>query len=259
MGLGVCDMKGGIAAILDAVSQIDFSNLEYGIKLYFTYDEEIGFAGIKELVNIEKQFPQLMIFGEPTNNEILVGNKGILEYHLSFFGKKAHSSNPEKGISANMNAIKFLYDLTKFYEEDIKPFKEESYEIPYTTMNIGIINGGSAVNSIPAYCETKLDFRIANKKHIEMIKIKVEQLAVKYKCKANIFECIEPFLDKTYIKENQKTANFLTEANLIDGTSRIILGLGPVTAHEIDEHITIESYNTLVEQYKNIIIKECSK
>ena len=258
-GLGVCDMKGGIAAILDAVSQIDFSKLEYGIKLYFTYDEEIGFSGVNEIVYIENKFPKLMIFGEPTNNEILVGSKGLLEYDINFIGKKVHSSNPEKGVSANINAVKFLSELTQFYEESIKPFKEESFEVPYTTMNIGIINGGSAVNSIPANCNVKLDFRISNEEHINLIKNKVEELSKKYKCEAKIFDCILPFIDKTYIKENQKTANFLTEASLIKGSSRVILGTGPVTAHEINEYITEESYNTLVEQYKKIIQENCSK
>ena len=251
-------MKGGIAAMLDAISQIDFSKLKYGMKLYFTYDEEISFKGIRELIDMKCKFPELMIFGEPTNNEILVGNKGILEYHLDFVGKKAHASNPEKGISANINAVKFLYELTEFYEKDIKPFKEESYEIPYTTMNIGIINGGSACNSIPANCNVKLDFRIANEEHIELIKIKIEELAKEYKCEPKIFDCIPPFIDKTYIKENQKTANFLTEANLVTGVSRIILGTGPVTAHEVNEYISEESYNMLVEQYKDIIKETCN-
>ena len=45
-GLGVCDMKGGIAAIMQAVSEIDLTKLKYGMKLYFTYDEEIGFDRI---------------------------------------------------------------------------------------------------------------------------------------------------------------------------------------------------------------------
>lgn len=257
-GLGVCDMKGGVAAMLDAVSQIDFSKLKYGIKLYFTYDEEIGFSGINELVNMKCKFPELMIFGEPTNNAILVGSKGLLEYDINFIGKKVHSSTPEKGISANINAVKFLGELTQFYEENIKPFKEESYEVPYTTMNIGIINGGSAVNSIPANCNVKLDFRIANEEHIELLKEKIQELLGKYKCEVKIFDCISPFIDKTYIKENQKTANFLTEASLIKGSSRVILGTGPVTAHEINEYITEESYNTLVEQYKNIIQETCN-
>jgi len=49
-GLGVADMKGGIAAMLEAVSKIDFLQLKYGIKLFFTYDEEIGFGGIYDIV-----------------------------------------------------------------------------------------------------------------------------------------------------------------------------------------------------------------
>lgn len=257
-GLGVCDMKGGIAAILDAVSKTDFSKLKYGMKLYFTYDEEIGFGGVNELINNKCKFPELMIFGEPSYNEIQVGNKGLLEYDLNFIGKKAHSSNPDKGISANINAVNFLSELTEFYEENIKPDKEENFEIPYTTMNVGIIKGGSAMNSIPASCYVKMDFRIAKVIHIEQIKLKVNELAKKYKCKADIFDCIEPFIDTSYIKENIKTANFLTEANIIKTKSRMILGAGPVTPHEINEYITEESYNKLVEQYKQIIESQCN-
>ena len=96
-GLGTCDMKGGIAAILDAVSKIDLNKLKYGMKLYFTYDEEIGFNGIYDIVKSEEVFLEYMIFGEPTNNEMLVGSKGLLEYELNFIGLKAHSSNPRKG------------------------------------------------------------------------------------------------------------------------------------------------------------------
>ena len=50
-GLGVCDMKGGLAGILQAVTEIDWEKVNYGMKLYFTYDEEIGFGGIKEIVD----------------------------------------------------------------------------------------------------------------------------------------------------------------------------------------------------------------
>jgi len=258
-GLGACDMKGGIAAMIDAISQIDFSKLKYGMRLYFTYDEEIGFAGIREVINIEKKFPELMIFGEATNNEIIVGNKGLMEYDINFIGKKAHSASPEKGKSANLNAVKFLAELNEFYENIIKKFKEECYETPYTTMNVGIINGGSAINSISASCNVKLDFRIANEDHIELIKNKVQELETLYSCEAKMIACIPPFIDKTYIKENQKTFNFITEANFIEGVSRIILGVGPITAHEVNEYITEESYKMLVEQYKNLIKETCGE
>ena len=142
-GLGTCDMKGGVAAILKAVSEIDFSKLIYGIKLYFTYDEEISFKGMYEIVESKEKFPEVMIFGEPTNNEKMIGSKGLLEYEIEFLGVKAHSSNPVKGISANLNAVKFLNEINEFYENNIKEFKDSNFEIPYTTMNIGTINGGS--------------------------------------------------------------------------------------------------------------------
>lgn len=256
-GLGTCDMKGGVAAMLQAVAEIDCTKLKYGMKLYFTYDEEIGFGGIYDIVNSKEKFPKVMIFGEPTNNKMLTGSKGLLEYELKFKGIKAHSSNPDKGKSANMNAVKFLSELDKFYEEKIKSFKEESYEVPYTTMNVGLINGGSAKNSVPANCEISIDFRIANKSHISIIKEEIEKLAKKYDCEIDIIESIEPFIDKSELVPEIKTANFITEASFIKCSNRIILGTGPVTAHELNEYITEESYNKLVEQYKELIMKVC--
>lgn len=257
-GLGTCDMKGGIAAILDAVSQIDLSKLQYGMKLYFTYDEEIGFGGVYDIVDTKEVFPEFMVFGEPTNNEILVGSKGLLEYELDFIGLKAHSSNPAKGISANMNAMKFLMELDEFYQKEIKGFEDNSYEVPYTTMNVGIINGGSAKNSVPANCNVAIDFRIAKKEHINEIIEKIEQLSSKYSCKVNIIESIDPFKNKVSITEETKTANFMTEASFVEVKNKVILGAGPVTAHEVNEYITQESYDKLVEQYIEIIEKICN-
>ena len=257
-GLGVCDMKGGIAAMLDALENIDFKKLKTGMKLYFTYDEEIGFGGINEIVQNNEKFPEYMIFGEPTNNELLVGHKGLLEYKINFNGIKVHSSNPEKGKSANLNAVKFLYELDDFYNKNIKTEKEELFEVPYTTMNVGIINGGSAANSVPAKCSITLDFRIAKCEHIEIIKNKVDELCKKYDADADIIEQVKSFIDKIDFLDEIKTANFMTEAGKISGSKRIILGTGPVTAHEVNEHITKESYDKLVEQYKELIHKLCN-
>lgn len=250
-------MKGGIAAFLQAITEVDLKKLSYGIKLYFTYDEEIGFSGIYDIVNSKEKFPEIMIFGEPTNNEVLSGSKGLLECELKFKGIKAHSSNPDKGKSANMNAVKFIMELDKFYNEKIKKYRDNYCEIPYTTMNVGIINGGSARNSVSANCEVDIDFRIANKKHIQEIKEKMEILSRKYECEINFIEEIEPYIDKTDLIDTVKVANFITEASFMKTKTRIILGTGPVTAHEVNEYITEESYLKLVEQYKAIIKKVC--
>jgi len=254
-GLGVADMKGGIAAMIDAVIQTDLSKLKYGIKLYFTYDEEIGFGGIYDIVKLNEKFPEFMIFGEPTNNEILVGSKGLLELNISFNGVKAHSSNPEKGKSANMNAVKFLYELDSFYNENIKKDINESYEIPYTTMNVGLIKGGSAKNSVSAKCDITIDIRAIKNEHVLSLKEKMKELSNKYDCTISVFEEVEPFLNETPFTDKIKTANFITEASLVKNSKRMILGPGPVTAHEVNEHITVASYKKLVEQYKEFINK----
>ena len=253
-GLGVCDMKAGIAAIISAVSQIDFKNLNKGVKLYFTYDEEIGFNGIKELIKYETDFPDTIIIGEPTYNEIIVGSKGLIEYKISFKGIKTHSSTPDKGKSAIMSAISFINELNEFYQNEIKNNVNKEFEIPYTTMNIGKINGGSAINSVPAYCEFFMDFRTVDKKDEKRIENKIKFLREKYQAEIKRINKLSPFLNKSEI--SSKTCNFITEASFLDN-NRIILGAGPITAHQVDEYITVQSLYKLVEQYKDLIEKYC--
>ena len=124
-------------------------------------------------------------------------------------------------------------------------------------MNVGTMHGGSAKNSVPAYCEISIDFRIANKNHIKMIKNQKEKLVEEYKAKVNIIELAEPFVDEIAFLGESKTTNFMTEASKISSSKRIILGTGPVTAHEVNENISVNSYKALVSQYKKLIYKIC--
>ena len=124
-------------------------------------------------------------------------------------------------------------------------------------MNVGTMHGGSAKNSVPAYCEISIDFRIANKNHIKMIKNQIEKLVEEYKAKVNIIELAEPFVDEIAFLGESKTTNFMTEASKISSSKRIILGTGPVTAHEVNENISVNSYKALVSQYNKLIYKIC--
>lgn len=198
-----------------------------------------------------------MIFGEPTDNEIYSGHKGLMDYEINFKGIKAHASTPNKGISANMNAVNFLYELENFYYQEIKIDENSYYEIPYTTMNVGIINGGSAKNSVSAHCKVTLDFRVIQNDHIEKINSKIDELITKYNAYKNIIDIIEPFVDNIDFLKEIKTTNFMTEASKVPNSKRIILGTGPVTAHEVNEHISVQSYEKLIKQYKELIYKIC--
>lgn len=253
-GLGVCDMKAGIAAIIAAISQINFDNLNKGIKLYFSYDEEIGFSGIKDIVKYEEKFPKRMIIGEPTNNEIIVGSKGLIEYKISFAGIKTHSSTPDKGKNAIMSAISFINELNDFYTNEIQKIQNLNFEIPYTTMNVGKINGGTEINSVPDFCEVLVDFRTIGKEAEIKIEEKIEYLQKRYIANITQINKLPAFFNKSNI--SSKTCNFITEASFIESNC-IILGAGPVTAHEVNEYISINSLYELVEQYKKLILENC--
>ena len=72
------------------------------------------------------------------------------------------------------------------------------------------------------------------------------------------YEILKKLVSFNTINDKEK-ANYITEASFIKGTEAIILGLGPITGHEVNEHITIASYEKLVIQYKDLIEKFCLK
>lgn len=255
-GLGSCDMKGGIAAFLQALIEIDLEKIKKGIKIYITYDEEISFSGINDIVKTKEDFPEYIIVGEPTNNKVITGCKGLLSIKIFTFGDKIHSSRPDKGKNANSIMIKLLNELESFYESNIKIEQDIKFEVPYTTMNIGLLNGGNSINSLADKCEAYIDFRILKNEHMQLLKNELEKLCGKYEAKYEIdFEILSFFNEIDFVSIID-TACFMTEASFIEG-KRIILGTGPVTAHEIDEHVSIDSLRETVRQYKNLILQIC--
>ena len=248
-GLGTCDMKGGIAAMLQAVINTDWSKIKKGMKLIFTYDEEIGFNGILEAVKAKITLPETMVIGEPTNNEMMKGSKGLLEFKITMMGKSAHSSNPSKGENAILKTMQFLEELTSFYYV-LKKEEEPRFEIPYTTMNVGKIEGGKSINIVPNACTVYIDFRVISKKQRDQILDEINRLSKTYPIEYEIINDIKPFIAEGVAV---KTTNFITEASFIDVPNRYILGVGPINPHEANEYITTESLELLVEQYQNLI------
>lgn len=254
IGLGACDMKGGIAAILSAISKIDLNKNK--LALYFTNDEEIGFNGIKT-INKEIKVPNVII-GEPTNNVPVIGTKGVLELEIDFYGKKCHSSTPDKGINAIYECMDFITKLKIYYENNIKNNINNIFEVPYTTMNVGMIDGGETVNSVPGKCSITIDFRIANKEDIDYLLDYINLELNNYNSNLNIVNKVLPKIndsDISFIEDiscKKGTFGGLTEGSFIDNNF-IILGPGPDTSHQKNEYITIDSLNKTEELYTKII------
>lgn len=265
-GLGVCDMKGGIAAFLDALKNIDLKKLEKGIQIIITFDEEIGFEGIKLIKDSNIIIPDNVLIGEPTNLIPVVACKGCMEYKVRFLGKSAHSSRLIYGDNAIISCFNFTKELIKF-ADSLKEIKSDLFkDIPYTTMNIGLIRGGIAINMVPDECYLSFDFRTISKNEQDRIQKTLEKIFLKYNLEYELYTNIYPckIENKESLKNIETITNkkpisysYITEGNILNKNNVVILGPGPVSAHEDNEYIEISSYEDTKKIYKKIIEFYC--
>lgn len=162
-GRGSCDMKGFIAVALAKLPEIIEANLEYPVHFALSYDEEVGCLGahgIAEYIENISVKPKLCIVGEPTSMKPITGHKGVCNYHCSVHGKECHSSLAPEGVSAVEYAVELISYITsmarKFQNEG--PFNY-NFKPPFTTMHVGRIEGGTALNIVPNLCEFGLEIR----------------------------------------------------------------------------------------------------
>ena len=265
-GLGACDMKGGIAAFMAAIANTDLSKLKKGLAIYCTYDEEILFNGIKDLVAAGTEFPPHVLVAEPTDLIPMTGSKGLLEYILTFTGVTTHSSMPIDGKSSNKNAVRFLNKMLAL-EEELRKTPSPFFGVPYPTMNIGIIEGGTSINKVPDKTTVYLDFRICDSsREYPLIRETVDKALEGLDGTYVIINDIPSFRnDSNLVSEyealtgNPGTPFFgITEASFFEG-DRIILGPGPMTAHEANEHVSVSSLEKTTEIYTKMIQRLCGE
>ena len=162
-GRGTCDMKSFIAIVLALVPDFLAKPLSQPVHLAFSYDEEVGCLGVHRLIeDIRAQGvrPQAAIIGEPTEMEVVDAHKGIAGYLTSFRGVAAHSSATHIGVSATHAAGRFVAFLDDLFEEmQTRARPELGFVPPYTTIQVGVLNGGTASNIIAQDCLVNWHFR----------------------------------------------------------------------------------------------------
>lgn len=265
-GLGACDMKGGLAAFLSAIEHTDLKSLKRGLSVICTYDEEIMFNGIKDICAAGIEFPPHVLVAEPTDEVPMIGSKGLLEYIFTFRGFTSHSSTPVDGKSSNKNAVRFLNKMMDL-EEELRKTPTDFFQVPYPTMNIGIINGGTAINKVPDLTTVYLDFRICNSEE-EYPKIRkfVDDAISEFDAEYEIINDIPSFYSQSDLvnvyeeKTGKKGEPFfgITEASFFEG-DRVIVGPGPMTAHEFNEHVNAASLERTEQLYKEMIEHLCGQ
>lgn len=162
-GRGSSDMKGFLASALSASLRVDKSTLTRPLWLAFSYDEEIGCVGVRDLLaRLENENFQAegCIIGEPTEQKVALGHKGKLAGCIFCTGVAGHSANPSLGC----NAISLAADMVKAAEGlqhqlSAQGARDQAYPFPVTSVHIGTIKGGSALNIIPEHCEMQFEIR----------------------------------------------------------------------------------------------------
>lgn len=157
-GRGSCDTKGFIAAALTAVESVDLKTLRRPLALVFTADEELGLVGAKQLVAAQALHARYAIVGEPTSLQPMRAGKGYCLATITVRGKEAHSAYPAFGASAIFRAARLIKQIEEIAAQ-LKSDRHAEFDPPFTTLNVGLIQGGTAKNVTPGECRFTLEWR----------------------------------------------------------------------------------------------------
>ena len=155
-GRGTADMKSFLAIALALVPEFLERDLKVPIHLAFSYDEEVGCFGavhLLEHLTAHLPAPLAVLIGEPTDMKVVNAHRGVAVYRTQVTGRPGHASATHKGVSAvayGAECVAFLGRLAEQMRDRAAP--DEEFDPPYTTINVGHIEGGSAVNVIAPVC-----------------------------------------------------------------------------------------------------------
>ena len=150
-GRGTCDMKGGCTAMLLAAEELVLADVPFS--LLFTTDEETTMDGAKDAAKDRAvvSAPAVLIT-EPSNFDIVVKEKGLVQFSVSTKGRAAHASMPQLGDNAIARMVDIVNRLGDLQRIPADPTSE-------MTMCVDTIQGGTRMNVIPDGCKVEIDVR----------------------------------------------------------------------------------------------------
>jgi acetylornithine deacetylase len=157
-------MKGFIACALAAALRASRIELKTPLHLALSYDEEIGCIGVRSLVETlaaAPHKPALCIVGEPTSMQVATGHKGKIGARAFCRGREGHSALAPLALNAIHLGCDFVAALRAEQDRLAREgARDGDYDIPYTTVHVGKMNAGVALNIVPNLCQ--IDFEIRN-------------------------------------------------------------------------------------------------
>jgi acetylornithine deacetylase len=162
-GRGSADMKSFIAIALARAQDVLDSAAPFAIHLAFSYDEEVGCFGVKELIADLREAgiaPLACIIGEPTSMVPAIAHKGVYRYKCCVRGKEAHSSLTPRSVNAIEMAARLIGKVRDMAEEfERTEARYPGFDVPFSTASVGQFHGGIADNVVPRDAEFRYEFR----------------------------------------------------------------------------------------------------
>ena len=274
-GRGTTDMKGFLASVLAFAEIAAATDLKEPIKLAISYDEEIGCVGMGRMIETLRPLigtPRVCIVGEPTSLDVAIGHKGKKSYRAICRGEAGHSALAPKFVNAIYVATDLIAGLrslqVKFAGSGIV---DADYDVPYSTVHVGKLTGGTALNIVPDMAELLFEIRYLSADRIEDFEADLSAVAAKVE-QDHIGAVIEidglisyPGLD---VKPDADCVKFVqrisgkngitkvaygTEAGFFDtvGCPTVVCGPGSMEGqgHKADEYILkseLEAYDVML-------------
>jgi acetylornithine deacetylase len=162
-GRGTADMKGFIACVLAAVPRFLKQPLRRPLHIAISYDEEVGCLGVRSLVEqlrASPERPAICLIGEPTEMRPVLGHKGKLAMRCQVHGAACHSAYAPQGVNAIEYAARLIGKLGEIGAQLAAPARHDArFDPPYSTVQTGLIQGGRALNIVPAECQFDFEVR----------------------------------------------------------------------------------------------------
>ena len=275
-GRGASDMKSGVAAaVAAALNCADWLGGTAGVALILTAGEETGCDGARELVR-SAALPQrvgALVVGEPTSNRPRLGHKGALWFHACTHGRTAHASMPELGDNAILKMARLVLDLEAWQAQPDRPGTARP------TLNVGTIEGGLNINSVPDRASIGIDMRTPPGLSHEAL---TTALATRIGGRASLRRLLDApgvhtdeghpwvreVLDLAAADEDRPShpalVPYFTDASVLKpalgDVPTVILGPGePQMAHQTDEYVHVSRIREATARYEALIRRWCGR
>lgn len=162
-GRGTADMKGFLACAIMTMLDASKQMLKRPLHLCISYDEEIGCIGVRGILDqlaATIKPPMLCVIGEPTMMQLALAHKGKTVFRAHCCGEEGHSALAPNYVNA-IHVASSLVESIQRVQQDLQRggHQDLGYDIPYTTVHVGKIAGGTALNIVPNSCAVDYEIR----------------------------------------------------------------------------------------------------